>query len=83
MSYTKNSPLRKTKELTENQKKRIKKHRDNHKSNSCPKMLRKHMKVMRDLLRGGHSFRSSHREADNKYPLGDKSKCDCPKKKLI
>lgn len=87
MSYVKNSPLKKIKKklnkvLTENQKNRIKKHRDRHMKNSCPKMLRKHMKVMRDLMKQGHSFRSSHMNAESKYPLGDMSKCEC-KKKMI
>ena len=76
MVYTKNSDLkkvirkRKMKVLTDRQKKRLKKHRQNHIKDKNPlQMVSKHMKVMRDLMKQGFSFKKSHIEAQNKYPM--------------
>lgn len=75
MSYVKNSPLKKKRvmsnfRLSENQKKRLKKHGEIHKKNgNCCCKVRKHVKVMRDLMRQGNSFKKSHIEAQKKYPM--------------
>ena len=49
---------------------KLKKHRQVHKdNNNDPKMLSKHMKVMRDLIRQGKSFNVSHARAQEKYGM--------------
>ena len=74
-AYTKKSPLKLVKKkikgtLTDNQKNRLKKHREFHKKdgNDISK-LNKHMKVMKDLMRQNMSFKKAHIEAQKKYPM--------------
>jgi len=61
---------RKVKTLTTNQKEALSKHRNNHIQQNNPiDMINKHMRVMRDLMKGGDSFNKSHIEAQKLYPM--------------
>ena len=85
MVYVKNSPLRKIRgmkknkimsrmgSLSQEQKKRLKKHRQSHiNRGNPPTMLNKHMRVMNQLMRQGMSFEMAHKEAQREYPMNIK-----------
>lgn len=62
--------LRKVRTLTSNQEDALTDHRLKHKeAENDPEQLNKHIKVMRDLMKGGDSFTKSHEEADKLYPM--------------
>lgn len=78
MVYTSNSPLKKVphnkfrgklKTLSQNQQKRLKKHRDVHTGKNPRDTINKHMRVMRDLMKQGKSFKFAHEQAQKKYPI--------------
>lgn len=75
--YRKNSKLSfgkvnksKVKKLTLAQTKQLKEHMLTHEeAQNDPEALDKHMTIMMDLIKQGHSFSVSHTEAQNKYPM--------------
>ena len=85
MVYTSESPLKLSRDsklnkkvskvvLSDKGKLRLKKHKEGHiKNGNDTKMINKHMKVMRDLLKQNKSFRFSHSKAQEKYPMGNKT----------
>ena len=59
MTYgSKSTPMKKSKPLTEAQKKKLNEHKEHH--------TQKHMTMMRKLMREGKSFTKAHNETKNK-----------------